>query len=420
LAETDWLGKWIPIIPVLGEELDIDGEKVLEGIVRQAKDSNREYNYWKSAATEMIALAPKAPFIGASGQFEGFEHQWENANTENYAYLQYNAKSIGGTLAPPPQRQTYEPAIQAITQAMMQSADDMKATTGIYDASLGARSNENSGIAIQRRNVQAQTNNFHYIDNLSRAIRHLGRILVDLIPHIYDTPRAVRILAEDGEQEIVAINQVFEKQGQQVSYMLNQGKYDVSVSSGPSYQTKRQESSAAMLELAKSTPQLMVVAPDLVMKSLDFPGADILSERFKKTLAPGLADDKEKQPIPPEAVQQMQQQDQMIQMLTEKLNESSEQIKMKTKELESKERIAMAQIERDYNLKLAELDAQDSRLLLQTQAAELQRRQDLLGMNEPIENGNEYGGASPMGQASPQEQPLTGELSPGPSMGEMP
>lgn len=417
LSETDWLGKWIPIVPVLGDELDVDGKRILSGIIRHAKDPQRMKNYMQSAAVEMIALAPKAPFIGAAGQFEGFENQWATANSRNHAFLEYNPKSLNGTPMPAPQRQTYEPAIQAITQQMMQSADDMKATTGIYDASLGARSNENSGVAIQRRNVQAQTNNFHYIDNLSRAMRHLGRILVDLIPHVYDTPRAVRTLGEEGEQEIVRINEVFEQKGQRKAYMLGHGKYDVTVSSGPSFQTKRQESAAAMLELAKSTPALMTVAPDLVMKSLDFPGADALANRFKKTLAPGLADDKDKAPVPPEVQAQIAQMSQMLEAMTEQLNAANDEREQKKLELESKERIEFKKLEVAVELKMAEMGSKESLALLQHEIAQIGERLNMLNVNEPIDMENETG-AGPSGAVMPEEQqPLTGEPSPGQPMG---
>ncbi len=418
LEETEWLGKWIPVVPVLGDELDIDGKRVLEGIIRHAKDPQRMYNYWNSSATEMIALAPKAPYIGAAGQFTGFEESWKSANIKNHAYLEFNPKALNGQPMPPPQRQTYEPATQAITQAMMQSADDMKATTGIYDASLGARSNENSGVAIQRRNIQAQTNNFHYVDNLSRAMRHLGRILVDLIPHVYDTERAVRTLGEDGEQEIVVINKIFADGGPQKSYLLGHGKYDVTVSSGPSYQTKRQESSAAMLELAKSTPQLMTIAPDLVMKSLDFPGADLLAERFKKTLPPGMADDKDKgkQPVPPEAQAQMEQMNQMIEQLTGALNDANEKVNTKVLELESRERIENQKIQAQIEIEMFKGGSAEALALLKTEIAEIAQRQELLRQHLPIENENENPAESQQA-APPQDQPPTGGFSPGQNMG---
>jgi hypothetical protein len=388
LDETDWPGQWIPIIPVIGDELDVDGERVLESLIRHAKDPQRQYNYFASSETEAIALAPRVPFIGAEGQFEGHENKWSQANVRNFAFLEYKAKTIAGQLAPAPQRQVFEAPVQAITQARMQAAEDLKSTTGIFDASLGAQSNEKSGIAIQRRNLQAQTSNFHFIDNLSRSIRHAGRIIVDLIPKIYDAPRTQRIIGDEGDQQIVRINQIFEKNGQEVIYDLSKGKYDVIVDTGPSFATKRQEARESMVDLARSIPQIGQFAPDLLMKVMDFPMSQELAERMKKSLPPGIAEDKDdkKQAIPPEAQQQMQQMDQMIQQLTEQLKARTEQAEAKTLELESKERIEFAKLETHAAIELAKLESKEALTSLQAQIAELDRRQQLLGINQPIEN----------------------------------
>lgn len=392
LEETEWAGRWIPIIPVLGDELDVDGKRILEGIVRHAKDPQRMYNYWATSETEQIALAPKAPFIGVEGQFEGHENQWKQANIKNYAYLEYKPKTLaGGQAAPPPQRNVYEPAVAAITQARMQSSEDLKATTGIYDAALGNRANETSGVAIQRRANQAQTANFHYVDNLSRSLRHLGRILVDLIPKVYDTERAIRIVGEDDSQEIVFINQIFERNGKPVQYNLSAGKYDVTISNGPSYATKRQEALASMLDLTKAYPQVAQVAGDLMIKNMDWPGATEIAERLKKTMPPEIvADEKEQnQQIPPQLAQQMQQMNQMIEQLTQQNNQMQDAMKTKQMELDSKERIEMAKLETQARIELAKLDAQDARLLLETQIDQLNRQQEQMGMIQQMELENE-------------------------------
>ncbi|MGE0525886.1 MAG: portal protein, partial [Bdellovibrionales bacterium] len=274
LEETEWPGRWIPIVPVYGDKYVLDGKRVLEGIVRNAKDPQRMYNYWKSTETETITLAPKSPYIVAEGQIpKQYEAMWKTANKKSWAYLPYKPTTHESHLVPPPQRNVFEPPVQAITQAGLFAADDLKSTTGIYDAALGAKSNENSGIAIQRRNQQSQTTNFHLIDNLTRSIRHVGRICVDLIPKIYDAARAQRILGEDGEQEIVRINEVFKKGGEDRIYDLGAGKYDVVCETGPSYATKRQEAAETTLELTKSAPVIMQAAPDLVIKTLDIPQA---------------------------------------------------------------------------------------------------------------------------------------------------
>jgi hypothetical protein len=319
----------------------------------------------------------------------------------------------------------------------------MKSTTGIYDASLGARSNETSGIAIQRRNVQAQTSNFHFIDNLTRSLRHTGRILVDLIPKIYDTERVARIVGEDGEQRVVKVNTPFEDNGKPVLYALDAGKYDVTVDVGPSFASKRQEAVQAMLEVIRAYPQLAQFASDLLVKNMDFPGADALAERLKKTIPPELLDDNAKnKEIPPQIPAQMQQMQQMIEGLTGQLNEANEEKKTKLVELESKERIEMAKLENQATIELAKLESNEALKLLASQIAELDQRTKMLGMAEPIQGPPmPLQGHEPMG-GPPQdyedfsqvptdgaqgafvggggEQEPTGGYSPGTPMGEEP
>lgn len=350
LEETDWLGKWIPIVPVLGDELDIDGKRVLEGIIRNAKDPQRQYNFMASATTETIALAPKAPFIGVTGQFASMSSQWQNANIANYPYLEYDNVSVNGTPAPPPQRQTFEPAIQATTMAMMQANQDLHSTTGIYQAALGEKGNETSGRGILARQQQSQGSNFHYVDNLSRALKHLGRIIIDLIPKVYDTERTIRIIGADGKQSVAKIgpgdpNAPQDAQVAKVDriYDLSMGTYDVTISTGPSYQTKRQEAVSTQLELVKSFPPLMPVIGDILVRNMDIPGAEEMADRMEKMLPAQLQEQDGENGIPPQAQQAIAQMTQQNQELTQHLNAANEEIKNKTQqkqlELESKERM---------------------------------------------------------------------------------
>lgn len=346
LERTEWPGRWIPIVPVYGERYLIENKRYIEGIIRQAKDPARLYNYWKATEVETITLAPKAPFIAAEGQIPPqYAPMWSQANKKSFAFLPYKPTTHEGHLVPPPQRNAIEPPIAAVTQAGLLASDDIKATTGIFDAALGHQSNETSGVAIQRRAAQAQTSNFHLIDNLTRSIRHTGRILVDLIPKIYDTARAARIIGEEGEQEIVRINDEFIRKGEKVHYKLGVGKYDVSVETGPSFATKRQEAASAMIEIAKAAPNVMTVAPDLFVKNLDIPGAAEIADRLKKTLPPGIVEDPNQKPLPPEVQAQMQQMSQMIEQLTAALNEANETIRTKRLELESREKIEAMKLE---------------------------------------------------------------------------
>jgi hypothetical protein len=425
LEETIWPAPWIPIIPVLGEERDIDGKVVREGIVRHAKDPQRIYNYMASSEAEAIALAPRAPYIGYEGQFKGYEKQWASANSKNHAYLEVKAVTVGGAPAPLPQRQQFEPAVQAITQARMLASDDMKATTGIYDAGLGAKSNEQSGVAIQRRNIQSQTSNFHFMDNLSKSIRHAMRMIVHMIPKIYDTERAIRILGEEGEEEIVRINQEFERNGELVYYKLGVGKYDVSVDTGPSFETKRQEAVASMLDLTRSYPQIMQVAGDLLVGAMDWPKAKELSERIKKTLDPNITEDAKNQKVPPQLQAQMGQMSQMIEGLTQKLNEAQDKLENKTLELESKERIEMQKLQVQLQIAMAQIDAKDSLAMFQAELAQIEGRMALLRFNEPIENETQEQEAPMAGPdgvlpEAQDQQPIGGPESPSPSMGAMP
>lgn len=387
LEESIWPSKWIPIIPVYGEELDVDGKRITEGIVRHAKDPQTMYNYWASSETEAIALAPKAPFLVAEDQIpKAYEQMWKTANVKNHPYLVYKPTAIAGQPVGAPQRNAYEPPVMAITNARAQSADDLKATTGIYDAALGNRSNENSGVAIQRRANQSQTSNFHFIDNLSRSIKHGGRICIDIMPKIYDTERVVRTIGEDGQQEIVHINQIFEKGGQEVSYNLGAGKYDLIVETGPSYATKRQEAAAAMIDMSKAYPKVAEVAGDLIVKNMDWPGAQEISDRLKKTLAPGLVEDKDKPQIPQEIQAQMSQMQQVLQQQGAALDEAQKALENKTLELESKERIEFAKLEQNTVVELAKINHKATETLFSAELAKINNRLQLLDVNQPIES----------------------------------
>lgn len=418
LEKTEWPGIYIPIVPVFGEETNVDGVRILKGVIRNQKDSARMYDYWATAETEAIALAPKAPYLAAEGQLEGYERDWETANTENHAVLYYKTKDLNGAPVSAPQRNSFEPAIQAITNARMLAADDMKATTGIYDSSLGNRSNETSGIAIQRRNVQAQTSNFHFIDNLTRALRLTGKILVDLIPKIYDTAQTARIIGDDGEQKVIKINQPFIENGKEVLYALDAGTYDVAVDVGPSFQTKRQEAVTSMLEMSKANPALMQVAGDLLVKNMDWPGSQEVAERIKKTIPPGIVEDQNKdQEIPPQVKAQLEQSQQMIEQLSKTLNALHDERDQKLIELESRERIEMKKLEVQVEIKRAELDQKESLALLTQEINSINERLSQLSYQEPIEYEQEenFYQEEPGYQfaEAPMMQPPTGGVSPG-------
>jgi hypothetical protein len=351
LEERDWAGKYIPVIRVIGNEFEIDGRMYVSGLVRNAKDAQRMYNYWVSQEAEMLALAPKAPFIGYGGQFEGYETQWKTANINNWPYLEVNpdvTDGAGGAL-PLPQRAPPPLAQNGLLQAKLGAADDIKGTTGQYDSSLGAAGNETSGRAILAREKQGDTGTYHFIDNLARAIRYATRQLVDMIPKIYDTQRVARIIGLDGETDQAmidptqpeAVKKIVDQQtGATIKkiYNPNVGKYDVAVSTGPSYMTKRQESLDAMSRLLQGNPNLWAVAGDLFIKNMDWPGAQEMSKRFAKTIDPKLMDDSDMSPELAQAQQQMQamtQEMQQMHQMLQNVNQSMEAQTLKVKEFDS-------------------------------------------------------------------------------------
>ena len=291
--------KYIPIVSVYGPE-EFIGERTRNlSLIRYAKDPMRMYSYWQTAIVEKIALAPKAPFIATAGQIAGYESMWNNANRENRAVLVYNPDPLSNG---PPMRQQPAAINAAEIQQSAQAIDDLKATMGIYDASLGNRGNETSGVAIRARQNQGDKATFAWVDNLSRSIQYTGRILVDLIPKIYDTQRVVRLLSESGDHEQVEINQVI--QGRLIND-LTVGKYDVEISVGPSYQTRRIEASESMLGFIQAVPEAGQLVMDLIAKNMDWPGAADFADRLKKALPPELQDTKD---LSPEELQQLQQQ----------------------------------------------------------------------------------------------------------------
>jgi hypothetical protein len=426
LERTTFPGIYIPIIPVYGKEMIVKGKRILESLIRHSKDSQRMYNYMTTSEAELIGLAPKAPWIVAEGQIpDEYESAWATANTKSHSKLVYKPTSHAGQPVPPPMRNVYNVPTQAITSSRMQSSDDIKATTGIYDAALGAQAREVSGRAIERRNAQSQTSNYHFIDNLTRSIKHEGRILVGAIPYVYDAERCERILGEEGDEQVVKLNAPHvQENGEQVLYDLSVGEYDVNVETGPNFATKRQEAAAAMMDFTKALPQQAAVISDLVVKNMDWPGASELAERLKKTLPPGFAEDKNKKPqeIPPEVQQKMEQMGQLVDQLTQKLQEQSEIVKNKTLEIESKERIAFAEIQADLTKAELKYKAEAALVTLNAEIQDAQKRLELLRINEPIENQNQNLDPSFSEPSSDQvmvqnQQQLTGESSPGTSMG---
>lgn len=297
----EWPGSYIPIVPVIGEEIRIGRRIVRHGVIRFAKPVQRIYNYMISADLEVTALQPKAPFIGTEKNFEQYQDIWETANVKNHPYLVYTPDQSNSFAAP----QRVQPPVssQGISAGIERAQRDFQSVIGIYNASLGARSNETSGRAITARDRQGDTGTYVYPDNWTRAIRYTGKILVDLIPKIYDTARVLRIIGEDGKTEKVEINQVagMDEMGRlRLFNDVTAGSYDVVMQVGPSYATKREEAREGMNAMMQN-PNLAPLIADLHAKAQDWPLADEIGERLEVTLPPAIRAmkaEKEGKPLP--------------------------------------------------------------------------------------------------------------------------
>jgi hypothetical protein len=357
LETSDWAGKHLPIVGVNGKEDLVDGKRTLRGLVRFAKDPQRMYNYWRTIDTEQKALAPKAPVMVTAKQIEGYEEQWQEGLTRHAPYLIVNSDPS----APMPQRINAGIENKGANEAAMMCVDEMKSTTGIFSASLGEQDNEKSGRAILAQQRKGDTANFAYIDNIARAIKWTGKIIIDLIPKIYDAARVVSVMGSDGSKKLERINQVVMQKGEPKNIDLTVGKYDLVVTQGASYATKRIEALNSLIELARVYPPLMQFAGDIIVKNMDWDGAEEISERAKKMLPPQLQDhegeDGEQKQLPPE-VQQMieqgkQQIDEMgkhIKMLESEKDDKDDELRLKKYEIDVKAEIEFAKLAKDAGM----------------------------------------------------------------------
>jgi len=387
IESNEWAGCYIPIIPVYGDEFDIKGKRVFRSLIHPAIDAQRMFNYWRTTSTELVALAPRVPYIGPEGAFDVDQDKWNTANTQSHAYLEYSKNAVA-----PPQRQPLDSGVAAgALQEALNAADDMKAIMGIYDASLGARSNETSGRAIMARQREGDVSTFHFIDNMSRAIRHTGRILIDLIPHVYSGERIVRIMGEDGSPETRQLGKQYPKvdpksgqpmvdgQGQAIMALhdLSAGKYDLTVTTGPSFTTRREEAAFQMTEMIRALPASAPILGKHLAKNLDWPGADEIAEELEE-MSGGAQ-------IPPEVQQMIEQGKEEIARLTEenqqlKQDHSLDEAEMMAKqqqagvEAQNKVKIAMIDIEADKQIAFAKIEAEKeiaaykARLMAQVEA----------------------------------------------------
>jgi hypothetical protein len=374
LEETDWPGQLIPICPVWGEEVIFEGRRWLRSLIRDARDPQAMFNFWRSATTELVALAPRAPWVGPEGFVpKGKEEDWRTANTRSHAYLEYARTSPA-----PPQRLPFAGIPAGALQEAMNASDDMKSIMGIFDASLGARSNETSGKAIMARQREGDVSTFHFIDNLNRAIEYCGKVLVEIIPSVYGQRQAIQILGDDMSEKVIKLG---ERNPDGRLYDLNVGKYDVTIKTGPSFTTQREEMVTVLTEIMRNVPDSAPVLGDVLIQNMDFPNADKVAKRLKALLPPQIQAIEAEETIeglPPEAQDFAKQAMSQIQTLQGELEKekASKQDPQKT-QLEAQKVQVDAQIKaKELQLKERELGLKERQQAFDEQkfAAEIQLR----------------------------------------------
>lgn len=323
LDEVDWKGIYIPIVPVYGEEYWFDGVRCLKGLIHDAIDTQVMYNYWRSQMTDIASSCLKTPYMGPKGNFESQHEKWANVNNTAYTTIEWDIE--------PPTRESIDPAPAGLLQEMVNTNNDMRDIIGMHEASLGMKSNETSGRAIDLRQREGDTGSFHFVDNLSRAIRHLGMIILDLIPYVYTKGRVLRIQDQVTKKiESVTVGApaigpdgqpMMNPDGTEFIYNLNVGKYDIIVESGTAVSTARREAATALQEFIHNTPGAGALLGDFLAKTLDVEHAEEIAERFRIMLPPQLQS-KGKDPALEmqfqEAQQALQMAQQEIQSLTDK------------------------------------------------------------------------------------------------------
>ena len=317
---TEFPSQYIPVVRMAGREWFEDGKRNTCGACHYAKDAQRIYNYGRTQQLERLAMAPKAPFVGYKGQF--LDKKWNTANTEPWAYLEAEPVTIDGKPAPLPQRSQPVGVDPALSEEIAIASEEIKATTGIFDANLGAQSNEQSGRAILARQQQGSRANADFVANRNACVRQVGQILLDIFPRIYDTPRVVRIVgADDGQDMVWILKEFIGRDGKKHFYDLSKSKFDIVLDVGPSYATRRQETAVAMQETLRTMPIVGQVAPDLVIAAQDWPDSEKLAARLRNTpmvkasMTPQEIQESEQQDgaqpqqpqIPPELLQRMQE-----------------------------------------------------------------------------------------------------------------
>jgi portal protein len=384
-SDTEWVGDSIPIVPVIGQQITVEGKVHLFSLIRFVRDTQRLINIYESAIAEKIALSNKVPYIGYAGQFT--DKKWKNAHVVNYPYLEA-ALVLGPNreVLPLPERQQLEEQIAALSNALRTEIDNMKAGMGIFDASLGNQGNETSGVGIQSRQQQSNVTNFHFADNLNRAIWDLDLKLLKAIPKIYDRPgRQVRIVGEDQVHSVVVVNQQYKDPdtGAPRHYPLDTGDYDIVETTGPSYTTARAEAADTLQQFFKVAPQAVPLLADLWVGSLDYPWSREAARRLKLAAPQNIVNEQDsgQQQIPPAVAQHLQDLTAQHAQLVQTVHVQAQEIESKKFELDSRERIAAMQEETKRTIALAQLNADAGGVMLEQEIAALNQKYDLIAQH---------------------------------------
>jgi len=343
LEQTRFPGKYIPLIPVYGEEAWVDGKREIYSLIRKSKDAQRMFNFWKSLETELLMKQPQAPILAAGGTVENYEDDWKSP--DKAMVLRYDPVDVDGNAVAKPERLSPPTIPTGIVNAARATVDDIKASMGMYGASIGARSNETSGVAINERKQEGEVATFHFGDNLNKSITHVGKILVCAIPEVYDTARVLRIIGEEDEAKEVGINGKMVKD-QEETFDLRKGKYDTKVVTGASFTTKRQEAAQFFTSIVEKQPQLMEVMGDLLFKNMDFAGAQGMAKRMEKIIDPKFLEEEEEAQVDPEkeqmgvviqeGLQQMEQMQAAMEELQQQLDDKEAELLLKAEAEQNK------------------------------------------------------------------------------------
>lgn len=365
LEKYDWPGTMIPVICTTGDDMMLDGKRVYQGLTRHARDAQSMLNFGMTQQAIHLSLTPRAPWVAAEGQIEGYENIWKDANVKNFSVLPYKPTSVDGHVVPPPQRTAPSLPDTGWINWCGSMISMIRSTIGMYENSLGIHGAETSGKAIIAREKQGDNATFNYVDNLSRAIALTGRIIVEVLPKYYDTQRKVHTIGLDESRNEVVVNQATvnpdDPTQSAIENDLSRGKYSVVVEAGPSYATKRQESAETLTQIVQAYPPLMQIAGDIVLRAQDIPDADALADRIKLTLPPNIqqAEQAKQQggrKIDPQAMAMLAQKDQQLQQAAQMAQELGNRVQ----ELESvaAEKLQAMQVEVQQKERQAQLDAQ--------------------------------------------------------------